>query len=117
LSRTIPICTWCLNMSRVVTCLHTWGNLGDSSMSNIFCQFPHYFSFHCGFSPWKFAREPHARFYATQIVLAFEYLHYLGLIYRDLKPENIMIDTAGYAKVNNPSQIFTPIVNDNLIFI
>jgi serine/threonine protein kinase len=67
------------------------------------------------YTPWKFAREPHARFYATQIVLAFEYLHYLGLIYRDLKPENIMIDTAGYAKVNNPSQIFTPIVNDNFV--
>ncbi|EFX66419.1 hypothetical protein DAPPUDRAFT_229422 [Daphnia pulex] len=46
-------------------------------------------------------KEPHARFYATQIVLAFEYLHYLGLIYRDLKPENIMIDTAGYAKVTD----------------
>ena len=45
-------------------------------------------------------REPHARFYASQIVLAFEYLHHLGLIYRDLKPENIMIDTAGYAKVH-----------------
>lgn len=47
----------------------------------------------------NFHREPHARFYATQIVLAFEYLHHLGLVYRDLKPENIMIDTAGYAKV------------------
>ncbi|KAK4005936.1 cAMP-dependent protein kinase catalytic subunit PRKX [Daphnia magna] len=46
-------------------------------------------------------KEPHARFYATQIVLAFEYLHHLGLIYRDLKPENIMIDTAGYAKVTD----------------
>jgi serine/threonine protein kinase len=44
-------------------------------------------------------------------------LHYLGLIYRDLKPENIMIDTAGYAKVNHPSQIFTPVVNDNLLLI
>lgn len=51
----------------------------------------YFFSFYC--------REPHARFYAAQIVLAFEYLHYLGLVYRDLKPENIMIDTAGYVKV------------------
>lgn len=45
--------------------------------------------------------EPHSRFYAAQIVLAFEYLHYLDLIYRDLKPENLLIDSQGYLKVSN----------------
>ncbi len=45
--------------------------------------------------------EAHSRFYAAQIVLAFEYLHYLDLIYRDLKPENLLIDSQGYLKVRN----------------
>lgn len=49
--------------------------------------------------------EPHSRFYAAQIVLAFEYLHYLDLIYRDLKPENLLIDTQGYLKVSNAGKM------------
>ena len=49
--------------------------------------------------------EPHSRFYAAQIVLAFEYLHSLDLIYRDLKPENLLIDSHGYIKVSNTRDI------------
>jgi len=45
--------------------------------------------------------EIHARFYASQVVLAFEYLHHLELVYRDLKPENILIDQQGYLKITD----------------
>ena len=47
--------------------------------------------------------ETHSRFYASQIVLAFEYLHNLDIVYRDLKPENILIDSQGYVKVGEIS--------------
>jgi len=45
--------------------------------------------------------EKLSRFYATQVVLAFEYLHYLDIIYRDLKPENLLIDNNGYLKITD----------------
>ncbi|XP_076463302.1 cAMP-dependent protein kinase catalytic subunit beta isoform X2 [Babylonia areolata] len=45
--------------------------------------------------------ESHSRFYGAQIVMAFEYLHYLDLVYRDLKPENLLIDLEGYCKVTD----------------
>ncbi len=60
--------------------------------------------------------EDQARFYAAQVTLAFEYLHYLSLlfyliyilklfyidiIYRDLKPENILFSSDGYLKITD----------------
>ncbi|XP_065199532.1 cAMP-dependent protein kinase catalytic subunit 1-like [Planococcus citri] len=45
--------------------------------------------------------ENMARFYTSQVVLSFEYLHHLGIIYRDLKPENLLLDSKGYLKITD----------------
>ncbi|KAG2206179.1 hypothetical protein INT46_007174 [Mucor plumbeus] len=41
------------------------------------------------------------RFYASEIVLAIEYLHSKDIIYRDLKPENLLIDHQGHIKITD----------------
>lgn len=43
--------------------------------------------------------EDRARFYASEVLLALEYLHELGICYRDLKPENILLDSEGHVKL------------------
>jgi len=52
----------------------------------------------------------HARFYAAEIILAFQYLHELSIVYRDLKPENLLIDYSGHTKITDFG--FAKIVED-----
>jgi len=46
--------------------------------------------------PQKCLTEDATRFYASEVVLALEYLHTCGFIYRDLKPENILLHLSGH---------------------
>ncbi|OMJ80342.1 hypothetical protein SteCoe_19441 [Stentor coeruleus] len=43
----------------------------------------------------------HARLYSGQIVVMFEYMHSLNIVYRDLKPENLLICSDGYLKLTD----------------
>ena len=45
--------------------------------------------------------EDRARFYASEMILALDYLHNMGVVYRDLKPENILIDSEGHIRLTD----------------
>lgn len=51
--------------------------------------------------PNKRLPEKAVRFYACEILLALEYLHFMGFIHRDLKPENILMDKSGHLKLTD----------------
>ncbi|KAJ4818282.1 Protein kinase superfamily protein [Rhynchospora pubera] len=51
--------------------------------------------------PSKHFTEHAARFYASEVLLALEYLHMLGIVYRDLKPENILIREEGHIMLSD----------------
>ena len=44
---------------------------------------------------------PHCAFYASQIVLVFQFLHHNRIVYRDLKPENLLIGVDGYLRLTD----------------
>ncbi|GAB2297352.1 Serine/threonine-protein kinase AGC1-7 [Dionaea muscipula] len=51
--------------------------------------------------PYKYFAEEAARFYATEVLLALEYLHMLGIVYRDLKPENVLVRDKGHIMLSD----------------
>ncbi|XP_057453441.1 serine/threonine-protein kinase RHS3 [Lotus japonicus] len=51
--------------------------------------------------PNKCFPEEAARFYASEVLLALEYLHMLGIVYRDLKPENLLVRDEGHIMLSD----------------
>ncbi|KAL3081968.1 hypothetical protein niasHT_032650 [Heterodera trifolii] len=45
--------------------------------------------------------EDDVKFYMSEIILALEHLHSLGIVYRDLKPENILFDSDGHINLTD----------------
>ena len=56
-------------------------------------------NYHIYKEPNNYFTEEKARFYASEIILAINYLHKNNCIYRDLKPENVLIDKTGHIKL------------------
>ncbi|KAH9606440.1 hypothetical protein KSS87_002838 [Heliosperma pusillum] len=59
--------------------------------------------------------EQAARFYVTEVLLALEYLHMLGIVYRDLKPENILVREDGHIMLSDFDLSLRCIVNPTLL--
>lgn len=55
------------------------------------------------------------RFFASQILLALEYLHMLGIVYRDLKPENVLVRDEGHIMLSDFDLSLRCSVNPTLV--
>lgn len=55
------------------------------------------------------------RFYASEVLLALEYLHVMGVVYRDLKPENVMVREDGHIMLSDFDLSLRSCVNPTLI--
>ncbi|KAI4323311.1 hypothetical protein L6164_022926 [Bauhinia variegata] len=65
--------------------------------------------------PNKYFTEEAARFYASEILLALEYLHMLGIVYRDLKPENVLVRDEGHIMLSDFDLSLRCSVNPTLV--
>ncbi|GJW18935.1 serine/threonine-protein kinase AGC1-7-like protein [Tanacetum coccineum] len=65
--------------------------------------------------PTKHFTEEATRFFASQILLALEYLHMLGIVYRDLKPENVLVRDEGHIMLSDFDLSLRCSVNPTLV--
>ncbi|KAJ3692260.1 hypothetical protein LUZ60_012610 [Juncus effusus] len=65
--------------------------------------------------PNKYFSEQAARFFASEVLLAIEYLHMLGVIYRDLKPENVLVREEGHIMLSDFDLSLRCSVNPTLV--
>ncbi|KFK33167.1 hypothetical protein AALP_AA6G339200 [Arabis alpina] len=65
--------------------------------------------------PGKHFSELAARFYASEVLLALEYLHMMGVVYRDLKPENVMVREDGHIMLSDFDLSLQSFVSPTLI--
>ncbi|KAG8385942.1 hypothetical protein BUALT_Bualt03G0097700 [Buddleja alternifolia] len=65
--------------------------------------------------PNKHFSEEAARFYASEVLLALEYLHMLGIVYRDLKPENVLVREEGHIMLSDFDLSLRCSVNPTLV--
>ena len=49
----------------------------------------------------QYFNEKTAQFYISELILAVEYLHSIGIVHKDLKPENMLIDSNGHLKLTD----------------
>ncbi|XP_010528298.1 PREDICTED: serine/threonine-protein kinase D6PK [Tarenaya hassleriana] len=65
--------------------------------------------------PAKHFSEQAARFYASEVLLALEYLHMMGVVYRDLKPENVMVREDGHIMLSDFDLSLRCVVSPTLV--
>ncbi|CAL9215226.1 unnamed protein product [Arabidopsis halleri] len=65
--------------------------------------------------PNKCFTEDAARFFASEVLLALEYLHMLGIVYRDLKPENVLVRADGHIMLSDFDLSLRCSVNPTLV--
>jgi phototropin len=56
---------------------------------------------HLNSQPRKCFTEEAVKFYASEVLIALQYLHLQGFVYRDLKPENILLHSNGHIMVTD----------------